>query len=34
MVEMLTFVQGPIDANNYLLIDKVTNDGILIDYDR
>ena len=31
MVEMLTFVQGPIDANNYLLIDKETNDAILID---
>ena len=31
MVEILTFVQGPIDANNYLLIDKNTNDAILID---
>lgn len=31
MVEMLTFVQGPIDANNYLLIDEKTKDAILID---
>ena len=31
MVEMLTFVQGPIDANNYLLIDEETKDAILID---
>lgn len=31
MVEMLTFVQGPIDANNYLLIDENTKDAILID---
>ncbi len=31
MVEMLTFVQGPIDANNYLLIDESTKDAILID---
>ena len=31
MVEMLTFVQGPIDANNYLLIDEKTNEAILID---
>lgn len=31
MVEMLTFVQGPIDANNYLLFDENTKDAILID---
>lgn len=31
MVEMLTFVQGPIDANNYLLMDEKTNEAILID---
>lgn len=31
MVEMLTFVQGPIDANNYLLIDENTKDAVLID---
>ena len=31
MVEMLTFVQGPIDANNYLLIDENTKNGLLID---
>lgn len=31
MVEMLTFVQGPIDANNYLLIDEDTKDALLID---
>ena len=31
MVEMLTFVQGPIDANNYLLIDDDTKDALLID---
>lgn len=31
MVEILTFVQGPIDANNYLLIDEKTKDAILID---
>jgi len=30
-MEMLTFVQGPIDANNYLLIDEKTNDALLID---
>ncbi len=26
-----TFIKGPIDANNYLLIDEKSNDGILID---
>lgn len=26
-----TFVKGPIDANNYLLIDEESNDAILID---
>jgi len=31
MVEMLTFVQGPIDANNYLLIDENSRDALLID---
>lgn len=31
MVEMITFVQGPIDANNYLLIDENTKDALLID---
>ena len=31
MVEMITYVKGPIDANNYLLIDKKTNDALLID---
>ncbi len=30
-MEILTFVQGPIDANNYLLIDENTNDAVLID---
>ena len=26
-----TFIKGPIDANNYLLIDEETNDAVLID---
>jgi len=26
-----TFVEGPIDANNYLLIDEKSNDAVLID---
>lgn len=26
-----TFVEGPIDANNYLIIDEDTNDAVLID---
>ncbi len=26
-----TFVEGPIDANNYLIIDERTNDAVLID---
>ncbi len=26
-----TFIEGPIDANNYLIIDKKTNDAVLID---
>ncbi|MDY6364073.1 MAG: MBL fold metallo-hydrolase [Cyanobacteriota bacterium] len=30
-MKMFTFVKGPIDANNYLLMDEKTNDGILID---
>ena len=30
-MKILTFVQGPIDANNYLLIDEKTNDAFLID---
>ena len=25
------FVKGPIDANNYLVIDEKTNDAVLID---
>ena len=31
MLTVKTFVEGPIDANNYLLIDEKTNDAILID---
>lgn len=30
-MKIITFVKGPIDANNYLLIDENTNDAILID---
>ena len=30
-MKIKVFVQGPIDANNYLLIDEKTNDAILID---
>ena len=26
-----TFIEGPIDANNYLIIDEKTNDAVLID---
>ena len=30
-MEIKTFVEGPIDANNYLIIDEKTKDAVLID---
>ena len=30
-MQIKTFVKGPIDANNYLVIDEITNDAVLID---
>ena len=31
MLTVKTFVEGPVDANNYLLIDEESNEGVLID---
>lgn len=31
MLEVKTFVEGPIDANNYLLIDEKSKEAVLID---
>ncbi len=31
MITIKTFVEGPIDANNYLVIDDATKDAVLID---
>lgn len=30
-MKITTFVKGPIDANNYLLVDEETNEAVLID---
>lgn len=30
-MKIITFVKGPIDANNYLLIDEESNEAVLID---
>lgn len=31
MIDIKIFVEGPIDANNYLVIDKASNEAVLID---